>query len=127
MISRAATVAVNATEILEDNDPAVLRSAQMKDLTWAQTIEYLEGGTLPVTKLPTSVAEFEVANGVLYHLQNNNDRILRQVVVPRQLRDSALRLAQLSLLQPIPEFLGHTTRQNLCFSSRTCCLILSSL
>lgn len=65
MISRASIVAVNATEILEDNDPAVLRSEQMKDLTWAQTIEYLEGGTLPVTKLPTSVAEFEVANGVL--------------------------------------------------------------
>nr|XP_027210732.1 uncharacterized protein LOC113804101 [Penaeus vannamei] len=102
MISRASTVAVNATEILEDNDPAVLRSEQMKDLTWAQTIEYLEGGTLPVTKLPTSVAEFEVANGVLYHLQNNNDRILRQVVVPRQLRDSALRLAHASPLAAHP-------------------------
>lgn len=74
----------------------------MKDLTWAQTIEYLEGGTLPVTKLPTSVAEFEVANGVLYHLQNNNDRILRQVVVPRQLRDSALRLAHASPLAAHP-------------------------
>ncbi|XP_037781113.1 uncharacterized protein LOC119577612 [Penaeus monodon] len=66
MISRASTAAETATKILG----------------WAQTIEYLEGGTLPVAKLPTSVAEFEVADGVLYHLQNTNDRILRQVVVP---------------------------------------------
>jgi len=74
----------------------------MKDPTWAQTIEYLEGVTLPVAKLPTSVAEFEVANGVLYHLQNTNDRILRQVVVPRQLRDSALRLSHASPLSAHP-------------------------
>ncbi|XP_063588656.1 uncharacterized protein LOC134765795 [Penaeus indicus] len=108
MISRGESSAVAAaTEILEDNDPLVLHAEQLKNPTWAQIVEYLEGGLVPTAKLPASLAEFEVGNGVLYHLQDSGDRILCRVVVPRHLKESALRLPHASPLLPAE---GHSSK-----------------
>ncbi|XP_063589274.1 uncharacterized protein LOC134766340 [Penaeus indicus] len=54
--------------------------SMLKDPTWAQIVEYLEGGLVPFAKLPASLADFEVGNGVLYHLQDSGDQILCRII-----------------------------------------------
>ena len=100
MVSRASS-AVGAIS-LEKIDPSVLRQEQLKDAVWAEVIGYLEGGKLPKSRTSSPLDEFEVSEGILYHVKPLPDRILKRVVVPRQLYASALRLAHNSPLATHP-------------------------
>ncbi|ROT68443.1 hypothetical protein C7M84_013405 [Penaeus vannamei] len=60
---------------------------------WKEIIEFLEGKKLPRRALPASLHEFELDDGVLYHLKSLPDRIIRQVCVPHSLQSQALHLA----------------------------------
>ncbi|XP_037780137.1 uncharacterized protein LOC119576524 [Penaeus monodon] len=71
---------------IETLDPTLLRAEQNKDSLIQEIITYLEGGQLPKSKLPTSLCEFEISLGVLYHLREQSDRLLRRVVVTVQLQ-----------------------------------------
>ncbi|ROT61274.1 hypothetical protein C7M84_020946 [Penaeus vannamei] len=72
---------------------AVLREYQLKEDLWKEIIEFLEGKKLPRRALPASLHEFELDDGVLYHLKSLPDRIIRQVCVPHSLQSQALHLA----------------------------------
>lgn len=58
---------------LDKIDLVILCQEQLKDVTWAEVIGYLEGGALPKSKL-SSLDEFVMSNGVLYHSRSLPDR-----------------------------------------------------
>ena len=101
MLSRTPTAAV-APVSLDNVEPTVLRQEQLKDPIWAEVMTHLEGGSIPKARLPAALDEFEVSNGILYHVKALADRLLRRVVVPCQLQQSALRLAHASPLAAHP-------------------------
>ncbi|XP_037783488.1 uncharacterized protein LOC119579649 [Penaeus monodon] len=84
--------AVAATE-LHKRDPDDLRRHQLEDPLWKEVIGYLEERTLPHRRLPLSLEEFELRDGVLYHVHHLPDRVLHQLVVSKTLRGSAMHLA----------------------------------
>nr|XP_027216507.1 uncharacterized protein LOC113809181 [Penaeus vannamei] len=51
-------------------EPTALREAQLKDPVWHEVIKFLEGSALPQKRLPTFLDEFELKDGVLYHLKD---------------------------------------------------------
>ena len=63
---------------LENVDPQDFRELQMKDPQWKAVIEYLEGNDVPKRKLSAPIHEFEMENGVLYHLRHTDDKILHR-------------------------------------------------
>ncbi|ROT83513.1 pol polyprotein [Penaeus vannamei] len=87
--------AVAATE-LHNRDPDDLRRHQLEDPLWKEVIEYLEERNLPRRRLPLTLEEFELRDGVLYHVRHLPDRVLHQLVVPKTLRGSAMHLAHSS-------------------------------
>nr|XP_027235388.1 uncharacterized protein LOC113826699 [Penaeus vannamei] len=84
--------AVAATETNRDPDDA--RRHQLEDP--CGKIEYLEERNLPRRRLPLTLEEFELRDGVLYHVRHLPDRVLHQLVVPKILRGSAMHLAHSS-------------------------------
>ena len=74
-------------------DHVALREHQLKDELWKDIMEFLEGKRLPRGSVPTSLQEFELDQGVLYHLRSMPDRVVKQVCVPHGLRSQALQLA----------------------------------
>ncbi|XP_037776970.1 uncharacterized protein K02A2.6-like [Penaeus monodon] len=88
---------------------------QNKDLLIKESITYLEGGQLPKSKLPTSICEFEISHGVLYHLREQSDRLLRCVVVLVQLQQFALRLAHCAPLAAHPDVIRTYTKEKQLF------------
>jgi len=74
-------------------EPTKLREAQMADPLWAEVISYLQEESLPKKRLPLALSEFELQQGVLYHIRHLPDRTIHQLVVPQSLRAMALKLA----------------------------------
>ncbi|ROT68442.1 hypothetical protein C7M84_013404 [Penaeus vannamei] len=99
--SQDEALAVNENHSVNSDTPvnlatlasAVLREYQLKEDLWKEIIEFLEGKKLPRRALPASLHEFELDDGVLYHLKSLPDRIIRQVCVPHSLQSQALHLA----------------------------------
>jgi len=87
---------------IADPDPKTMRSEQLKDPMWHEIIAYLEEKAVPNRKPPRPLEEFDLQNGVLYHVRTLPDRIVSQLVVPRQLRRSALKLAHSSPIAAHP-------------------------
>ncbi|ROT73944.1 hypothetical protein C7M84_007587 [Penaeus vannamei] len=87
--------AVAATE-LHNRDPDDLRRHQLEDPLWKEVIEYLEERYLPRRRLPLTLEEFELRDGILYHVRHLPDRVLHQLVVPKTLRGSAMHLVHSS-------------------------------
>ena len=90
--------AVDITNI----DSASLREQQLSDPLWSDVIGYLEGKSFPKRKIPSALDEFELADGLLYHLKSCPDKIVRQLVVPKSLHNDALKIAHNSLLAAHP-------------------------
>ncbi|XP_063599491.1 uncharacterized protein LOC134775811 [Penaeus indicus] len=67
-------------------DPQNVRDAQLKDPLWREVIRYLEEKAVPRRKLPLPLEEFELINGILYHVRHLLDLLLHQLVIPRELR-----------------------------------------
>lgn len=57
---------------------------------------YLEEKGLPQRRIPLPLGEFELQDGVIYHLRKLPGQVLHQLVVPRELRRQALRFARVS-------------------------------
>ena len=75
-------------------DSVQLRNHQRQDPTCRTLMDWLEGGhTIPQVRHPVSVADFEVSQGVLYHLRRFPDRVVQQVYIPRHLQQQTLHLA----------------------------------
>jgi len=91
-LSRVANIDASAL------DPQKVRDAQLKDPLWREVIQYLEERAVPRRKLPLPLEEFELINGILYHVRHLPDRLLHQLVIPRELRDVALKLVHSSPL-----------------------------
>ena len=88
--------AVNAID-LGNPDPEQIREAQMEDPLWREVIQYLEEQALPRHRIPLALGEFELKDGVLYHVRQLPERVIHQLVVPKVLRLVALKLAHASL------------------------------
>ena len=82
-----------ATVDLAKVDPDSVRTAQEQDPLWREIIHYLEEEKLPRRKLPLPIAEFELCQGALYHIRQLPDRVIHQLVIPRSLRQQALKMA----------------------------------
>lgn len=87
---------------MSNPDPKTMRSEQLKDPMWHDIVAFLEEKATPRRKSPLPLDEFELQNGVLYHVRTLPDRIVSQLVVPRQLRRSAITLAHSSPLAAHP-------------------------
>ncbi|XP_037797781.1 uncharacterized protein LOC119592966 [Penaeus monodon] len=71
----------------------VLCEHHLKEALWKEIIEFLEGKKLRRRALPAPLQEFELDDGVLYHLKSLPALIIRQVCVPHSLQSQALHLA----------------------------------
>jgi len=78
---------------LANVDPTTMREEQMKDPLWQEVINYLEEKNLPKKKIPLTLDEFTLQDGVLYHLRQFPTHAVHQLVVPKVLRKAALKLA----------------------------------
>jgi len=87
---------------MSNPDPKTMRSEQLKDPMWHDIVAFLEEKATPRRKSPLPLDEFELQNGVLYHVRTLPDRIVSQLVVPRQLRRNAITLAHSSPLAAHP-------------------------
>ena len=83
-------------------DPENLREYQLQDPLWKELIFYLEGRTIPKQRIPAAVDEFELVDGVLYHLKKLPDKVIHQLVVPKSLHKDALKIAHSSVLSAHP-------------------------
>lgn len=77
-------------------DPTEVREAQLQDPLWRELMQYLEERGLPRRKLPLPVEEFEIKDGVLYHVRHMPDKLIHQLVIPQALRQTALKIAHSS-------------------------------
>ncbi|XP_047470482.1 uncharacterized protein LOC125026223 [Penaeus chinensis] len=50
-------------------DPNQFRAMQLEDPLCREIVEFVEGKALPCVKIPSSLDEFEVNNGILYHVR----------------------------------------------------------
>jgi len=73
--------------------PQVVANAQGEDPLWREIIAYLRERRPPRRRLPLPLEEFEMRDGLLYHTRLLNGRILQQLVIPRALREEALKQA----------------------------------
>lgn len=96
-------------------EPRQMREQQLRDPTCRDLLTWLEGRqTLPQRRPPAIISSFEV-EGVLYHLREFSDRVVRQVYVPRHLQQQALHFAHCPPAATHPGAL--LTYQNLCNAS----------
>ena len=60
---------------------------QREDAVWAELVDYLQGGKLPLRKLPkTTLQQFELVEELLYYVREKSDGSLHHsLVVPRSL------------------------------------------
>ncbi|XP_037773238.1 uncharacterized protein LOC119568908 [Penaeus monodon] len=63
-----------------------------------KVIQYLEERAVPRRKLPLPLEEFELINGILYHVRHLPERLLHPLVIPRELVMFALKLVHSSPL-----------------------------
>jgi len=83
-------------------EPTALREAQLKDPVWHEVIKFLEGSALPQKRLPTFLDEFELKDGVLYHLKVCSDKIIHRLVIPKTLQKEAIRISHDSTIAAHP-------------------------
>ncbi|XP_042868781.1 uncharacterized protein LOC122251142 [Penaeus japonicus] len=78
--------------IYTDHRPLVYKIAeeQQKDPLWTEILQYLQEQRLPRRRTPFPLEEFEVSDGLLYHLRHLPDRVIQQLVIPRTMRDEEL-------------------------------------
>ncbi|XP_042882480.1 uncharacterized protein LOC122259651 [Penaeus japonicus] len=81
--------AVAATSLVMDAQK--IAEEQQKDPLWTEIIQYLQEQRLPRRRTPFPLEEFEVSDGLLYHLRHLPDRVIQQLVIPRTMRDEAIR------------------------------------
>lgn len=77
-----------------------MRLEQLKDPMWHDIVAFLEEKATP--QRSPLLDEFELQNGVLYHVRPLPDKIVGQLVVLRQIRRSAITLAHSSPLADYP-------------------------
>lgn len=76
----------------EELSPQRVAEAQRRDPLWQELREYLEEIRVPRRRFPLPLEEFELMDGLLYHVRILPERVLQQLVIPRSLRDVALQL-----------------------------------
>lgn len=90
-----------------------MREQQLQDPVCTDLIAWLERRqSLPKIRLPAAISDFELYDGVLYHLRHFPDRVVKQIYVPHQLCNQALHLAHQPPTAAHPGALR--TYQNLC-------------
>jgi len=88
--------------VIADGSPENIAKEQEKDPQLSDLRYYLKDGKVPKKKLPLSLAEFELKDGVIYRLRHLPDRICYQLVVPSSLKNSALKASHLPPLASHP-------------------------
>ncbi|ROT61463.1 hypothetical protein C7M84_020752 [Penaeus vannamei] len=87
LLSRA-VAAIDLSSI----DPDQFRMLQLEDPLRCDIIQFVEGKALPRVKIPASLDEFEVNNGVLYHVRKLPSGLVSQLVLPPKVRPAARKI-----------------------------------
>jgi len=87
LLSRA-VAAIDLSSI----DPDQFRMLQLEDPLRCDIIQFVEGKALPRVKIPASLDEFEVNNGVLYHVRELPSGLVSQLVLPPKVRPEAMKI-----------------------------------
>ncbi|ROT76340.1 hypothetical protein C7M84_005068 [Penaeus vannamei] len=87
LLSRA-VAAIDLSSI----DPDQFRMLQLEDPLCRDIIQFVEGKALPRVKIPASLDEFEVNNGVLYHVRELPSGLVSQLVLPPKVRPEAMKI-----------------------------------
>jgi len=101
---------VTSTFKITDLLPEALAKQQLEDPQLIDLRRYLIDGVVPKKKLPLTLEEFEVKEGVIYRMRHLLDQTLYQLVVPASLKNSALKAAHLPPLASHPGI--HRTYEN---------------
>ncbi|ROT83283.1 hypothetical protein C7M84_023540 [Penaeus vannamei] len=99
---------------------AVLREYQLKEDLWKEIIEFLEGKKLPRRALPASLHEFELDDGVLYHLKSLPIELSGRCVFLIHCSRKPYILLMTILLQLTLVLYVHTTICKIATSFQTC-------
>jgi len=76
---------------LSSVDPILFRTIQLEDPLCRELIEFVEGKGLPRVKIRASLDQFEVEDGVLYHLRELPTGLVSQLVLPPKARGAAMK------------------------------------
>ncbi|ROT79444.1 hypothetical protein C7M84_001819 [Penaeus vannamei] len=110
LLSRA-VAAIDLSSI----DPDQFRMLQLEDPLCRDIIQFVEGKALPRVKIPASLDEFEVNNGVLYHVRELPSGLVSQLVLPPKVRPEAMKILHNSSTAGHPdngsEFTGEYFRE----------------
>lgn len=70
---------------------------------WRDVILLLEERSLPKRRIPLPIDEFELKDGCLYHICHLPEKVIHHLVIPRSLRQAALKLAHWPPLATHPD------------------------
>lgn len=91
LLSRA-VAAIDLTNV----DPLAFRVLQLEDPICRSLIEFLEGKGLPRARIPASLDDFELKDGVLYHVRDIPSGLVSQLVLPPKVRNAAMKIVHSS-------------------------------
>ena len=77
-------------------DTQQFRDLQLNDPLCRQLIEFLEGKALPRAKIKASLDEFELKDGIAYHVRDLPSGLVSQLVLPPAVRKDAMKIVHSS-------------------------------
>ena len=91
LLSRAVTAIDLATV-----DPEQFRTLQLEDPMCRDLINFLESKSVPRVKIPAALDEFELREGVVYHVRELPSGLISQLVLPPKVRSAAMKIVHSS-------------------------------
>ncbi|XP_063592552.1 uncharacterized protein LOC134769742 [Penaeus indicus] len=82
--------------------PTPTNSQQVEDSLYKEIIDFLEGRSFPKRKLPARLDEFDLIDGVLYHVKEKASGLVSQLCIPLKCRLHALDIAHNSKIAGHP-------------------------
>lgn len=93
-VNRVPDLLSHKVSVIDDPlSPQIIANALQENPLWREIIAYLRERRPPRRRLPLPLEEFKMQDGLLYHTRLLTGRILQHLVIPRTLREEALKQA----------------------------------